>query len=75
MSLASNILIQIQQIGELIVEITASQNPTVSVAGRNIGKTEYLHELRDAQKDLMEQYQIALLIDSGPFEVRSRGIT
>lgn len=63
----------ISQILARIVEITASANPTVSVAGRTIGKTEYLRELRDALRDLREQR--ALEENGGAWEVRGRGVS
>lgn len=74
-TLVENVLSQITQVAERIVEVTASANPDYSVAGRSISKGTYLTQLREAQRDLMEQLQLAYLIESGPFEIRSRGIT
>lgn len=61
----------ISQILARIVEITASNNPTINAAGRSIGKTEYLHELRDALRDLREQRAL----EDGAWEIRGRGHT
>lgn len=72
-TLVENLQTQIAQIGALIVEITATANPTVTIAGRTVGKTEYLHELRESQKELMLQLQQADLLTNGLWEVRSYG--
>lgn len=69
----TQIELAISQILARIVEITASANPTISVAGRTIGKTEYLRELRDALRDLREQK--ALEDGGGAWEVRGRGVS
>lgn len=45
----------------------------MSVAGRSIGKTEYLRELRESLRDLREQR--ALEEDGGAWQVLGRGVT
>lgn len=72
-TLVENLTTQLEQIAARIVEITASANPTISVAGRTIGKTEYLATLMQAQKDLFAQLQQADALTNGAWEVRSYG--
>lgn len=69
-TLAENLATSIAQVGERIVEVTASANPDYTVGGRTISKGTYLTQLV-AQLELLKQAQQRA---GGPFVVTSRGV-
>lgn len=70
-SRAENLDAIIDQTVARIKEVTASQNPDYSVAGRSISKGAYLATLTDQLFKLEQARQRA----DGPFEVRTVGHT
>lgn len=59
------------QVAARIKEITATPNPTVSIDGESINKTEYLEALT---RQLLE-IKKAIQRDSDPIEIRTRYYT
>lgn len=69
MSAASDFDAILTQMRARILELTASQNPDVQVAGRTINKSQYLATLLAQYAETLKLQQQA----DGPFEVRSWG--
>jgi len=65
---------QIDEVAALIADLLANPKPDYSIGGKSVSWGAYLGQLLQSQKDLMDQLQIANLIDNGPFEVRSYGM-
>ena len=70
MSVATDLQTAYEQTVTRIKEVTASNNPDYSVAGRSYSKGAYLTQLLQALKDI----KTAIQVEDGPFEVRSRSV-
>lgn len=68
---AENLQTALNQIALRIAEVTAEKKPSYSVDGESVSWETYLATLIDKQEALEK----ALARASGPFEVRSRGLT
>lgn len=69
-TVAQNLQTAYEQVAARLVEVTVSANPDYSIAGRSISKGAYLSQLTQQLAELKK----AIAMESGPFEVRSRGI-
>jgi hypothetical protein len=70
-TLAENLDTAINNIGVLLVQMTASPKPSYGLDGESYSWSDYFAMLTAQLKALQEQRQLA----GGPIEVRSRGIT
>ena len=66
---------QLDQVAALISDLVANPKPDYSIGGKSVSWGAYLGELLRSQKDLMDQLQLASILDGGPWEVRSRGVS